>query len=192
MNDKKFAFVMCANNEQYEKEALYYIERLEVPEGYSCESVVIREAESMAEGYNRAMQLSDARYKIYMHQDVMITEKKFLKKILSLFKNREIGMIGGSEGYGTYIFGQVAAPCEYVEAVDGFLMITQYDVPWRADIFKKWDFYDVSQCFEFSKRGYKIAVPAMLNPWCIHDCGASDYHDYFGEREKFLQEYRNS
>ena len=188
MNDKKFAFVMCANNEQYEKEALYYIERLEVPEGYSCESVVIREAESMAEGYNRAMQLSDARYKIYMHQDVMITEKKFLKKILSLFKNREIGMIGlvgspvfpengvmwygdrigslytqGSEGYGTYIFGQVAAPCEYVEAVDGFLMITQYDVPWRADIFKKWDFYDVSQCFEFSKRGYKIAVPAMLN-----------------------------
>lgn len=42
----------------------------------------------------------------------------------------------GSEGYGTYIFGQVAAPCEYVEAVDGFLMITQYDVPWRADIFK--------------------------------------------------------
>lgn len=29
MNDKKFAFVMCANNEQYEKEALYYIERLE-------------------------------------------------------------------------------------------------------------------------------------------------------------------
>lgn len=27
MNDKKFAFVMCANNEQYEKEALYYIER---------------------------------------------------------------------------------------------------------------------------------------------------------------------
>ena len=217
MNDKKFAFVMRANNEQYEKEALYYIERLEVPEGYSCESVVIREAESMAEGYNRAMQLSDARYKIYMHQDVMITEKKFLKKILSLFKNREIGMIGlvgspvfpengvmwygdrigslytqGSEGYGTYIFGQVAAPCEYVEAVDGFLMITQYDVPWRADIFKKWDFYDVSQCFEFSKRGYKIAVPAMLNPWCIHDCGASDYHDYFGEREKFLQEYRNS
>lgn len=161
--------------------------------------------------------MSDARYKIYMHQDVMITEKKFLKKILSLFKNREIGMIGlvgspvfpengvmwygdrigslytqGSEGYGTYIFGQVAAPCEYVEAVDGFLMITQYDVPWRADIFKKWDFYDVSQCFEFSKRGYKIAVPAMLNPWCIHDCGASDYHDYFGEREKFLQEYRNS
>ena len=86
MNDKKFAFVMCANNEQYEKEALYYIERLEVPEGYSCESVVIREAESMAEGYNRAMQLSDARYKIYMHQDVMITEKKFLKKILSCLK----------------------------------------------------------------------------------------------------------
>ena len=227
MNDKKFAFVMCANNEQYEKEALYYIERLEVPEGYSCESVVIREAESMAEGYNRAMQLSDARYKIYMHQDTFIINREFLQDMLSVFRSDDrigvIGMVGcddvpinaqavaawnvgcvyhnciparvytqGSEGYGTYIFGQVAAPCEYVEAVDGFLMITQYDVPWRADIFKKWDFYDVSQCFEFSKRGYKIAVPAMLNPWCIHDCGASDYHDYFGEREKFLQEYRNS
>ena len=95
MNDKKFAFVMCANNEQYEKEALYYIERLEVPEGYSCESVVIREAESMAEGYNRAMQLSDARYKIYMHQDTFIINREFLQDMLSVFRSDDrIGVIG--------------------------------------------------------------------------------------------------
>lgn len=38
-----------------------------------------------------------------------------------------------------------------VDAVDGLLMMTQYDLPWRDDLFSDFDFYDVSQAFEFRR-----------------------------------------
>ena len=49
----------------------------------------------MCAGYNEAMQSSDAKYKIYMHQDVFIKDTEFLDKIIQIFKeDSEIGMIG--------------------------------------------------------------------------------------------------
>ena len=40
-------------------------------------------------------------------------------------------------------------------------MATQYDVPWREDLFDGFDFYDVSQSFEFRKAGYTVGVPVQ-------------------------------
>lgn len=217
MNQKKIAFIMCANDEQYEQEARHYIKRLRVPMGYETEMIVIHGAKSMTEGYNRAMQQTDAKYKIYLHQDVMIIEQDFLANILKIFENREIGMIGmvgsprlpenGVMWYGRRIgciysssayfmvnslFGNVEGEYQQVEAVDGLMMITQYDIAWREDLFKKWDFYDISQCQEFQKKGYQIIVPNMQRPWCIHDCGAWDLKNYFVEREIFIREYKGA
>lgn len=216
MNAKKFAFIMCANNEQYVEEAAYYIKRLRIPEGYEAEINIIRGASGMAAGYNQAMRSSDAKYKIYLHQDVMIIERDFLEKLLAVFTDKKVGMIGmvGSpklpenavmwygERIGTIYssspyfmvesrWGDVKEGVERVEAVDGLLMATQYDVPWREDLFKNWDFYDISQCQEFIKSGYDVVVPEMETPWCIHDCGASEFEKYFEERKKFMCEYKN-
>ena len=94
MNEYKIAFIMCANNEQYMNEALYYISQLYIPNGYEVETLVVKDAAGMAAGYNEAMQTSDAKYKIYLHQDVMIVEKNFITNILALFQNSEVGMIG--------------------------------------------------------------------------------------------------
>ena len=77
-----------------------------------------------------------------------------------------------------------------VEAVDGLLMITQYDVPWREDLFKGWDFYDISQSFEFRRAGYRVVVPEMAEPWCIHDDGFLNLANYYNERKIFQKEYR--
>lgn len=76
-----------------------------------------------------------------------------------------------------------------VEAIDGLLMITQYDIPWREDLFDKWDFYDCSQSQEFIRRGYKVVVPELKVPWCLHDSVISDLSCYDEERQKFLVEY---
>jgi hypothetical protein len=76
-----------------------------------------------------------------------------------------------------------------VEAIDGLLMATQYDIPWRDDLFDKWDFYDVSQSLEFIRHGYKVVVPYMETPWCIHDDGFVNLKNYYEEREKLLKEY---
>lgn len=38
-----------------------------------------------------------------------------------------------------------------VEALDGLLIATQYDLPWREGLFQGWDIYDISQCTEFRR-----------------------------------------
>ncbi|WP_229753424.1 glycosyltransferase [Paenibacillus segetis] len=79
---------------------------------------------------------------------------------------------------------------ERVEALDGLLMVTQYDLPWREDIFKGWHFYDASQCYEFISNGYEVGVPKQIQPWCVHDCGLVNTSNGFAENQQiFRAEY---
>lgn len=78
---------------------------------------------------------------------------------------------------------------EYVEAVDDLIIITQYDINWRTDLFHGWDFYDVSQSFEFRRAGYSIGVPYQKTPWVLHDCGFLNLSNYYHERDIFVKEY---
>lgn len=215
MDSKKICFIMCVNNEQYMEEALYYINRLNVPEGYSIDCLTIAEAPCMTAGYNEAMHASDAKYKVYLHQDVMIVEKDFIKNILNIFEDPAIGMIGMvgaptmpqnaillrapriGKIYSSNVYKSVVAtfgeeiPGSYgsVAAIDGLLMATQYDIEWREDILKGWDYYDISQSFEFRRQGYKVVIPRMENPWVLHDDGFMNLKNYFGTRKAFINEY---
>ena len=53
-----------------------------------------------------------------------------------------------------------------VEAVNGSLIATQYDIPWREDILSGWEFYDVAQSLEMRRAGYKVVVPYQREAWC--------------------------
>lgn len=212
MNPKKICFILCVNHERYLKECLYYINHLSIPEGYEVDILTITDAESMTAGYNAGMQKSNAKYKVYLHQDVFIVYKDFLVNLLEVFSDRSIGLVGivgtpklpdhavmwyGDRVGRIYTSNVVQAGislmggnglCE-VEAVDGLLMATQYDIPWREDLFTGWDFYDISQSFEFRRKGYRVVVPAMAHPWVIHDDGYLNLSNYYDERRKFLAEY---
>lgn len=95
MNDHKFAFIICTNNEIYLQECLHYLQQLIVPESYEMDVLTIQDAQSMASGYNEGMHSTDAKYKIYMHQDVFILNKNFLSDILTIFvSDPSIGMLG--------------------------------------------------------------------------------------------------
>lgn len=95
MNEHKFAFIICTNNELYLSECLHYISLLAIPEGYETDILTIQDAAGITSGYNEGMRSTDARYKIYMHQDVFITNKYFLSDLLSIFAtDPAIGMIG--------------------------------------------------------------------------------------------------
>ena len=76
-----------------------------------------------------------------------------------------------------------------VLCIDGLLMATQYDLPWREDLFKNWDFYDVSQSYEFRKKGYNVMVPKMNKPWVIHDDGVLNLKNYENEKRIFMNNY---
>ncbi len=100
-DDHKFAFIICTNNETYLGECLHYLDHLIVPENYSVDILTIAEAKSMTKGYNEGMSSTDAKYKIYMHQDVFISNPYFLSDILAIFtSDKTIGMIG-MVGYPT-------------------------------------------------------------------------------------------
>lgn len=95
LNDKSFCFIICTNDDLWLQECIFYINQLSVPAGYTTDVISVREATSMAAGYNAAMQSSDAKYKIYLHQDVFILNHHFLQDILDLFaRESSIGMIG--------------------------------------------------------------------------------------------------
>lgn len=219
MNERKFLFVTCVNNDLLYSSCLKYIQNLIVPSGYQVELFPIRGIQSIFEGYNMALK-NDAKYKIYLHQDTFIINKNFLQDILTIFQsNPSLGLLGlagcknlprngiwwqgtGLVGKviglpnGTYAlqnFGEVNGLFEPVQAVDGFLMVTQYDIPWRSDLFKGFHFYDISQSKEFTRRRYLVGVANQREPWCIH------YHlqhnqtfklsDYMAVQKTFIQHY---
>lgn len=213
-NDKKIAFIICVNNELYFSECQFYIEQLHVPAGFTVEILGIREATSMCAAYNLGMQSSEAKYKVYMHQDVFIRNQDFLKNIVDIFDmNKNVGMIGMVGGIGmpktgvTYLaWNEGIVDCRepdlayqlvcgvnkedvIVDAVDGLLMATQYDVPWREDLFVNFDFYDVSGAFEMRRAGYDILVPYQKEPWAIHDSSFAKLDNYDKNRRICLEEY---
>lgn len=218
MDEKKIACITCVNDERLYEEALLYLRRLSLPEGMALELYPVRGAASMASGYNEAMRKSDAKYKIYLHQDVFVIYKEALVDLIHLFRsNAQIGLIGlvgckalptngawwtadkccglvyqalHTESLNRCDFGAVAKPYENVSAVDGFFMATQYDLPWRADLFTDWHLYDLSACMEFAYNDYKVAIPHCEDAWCIHSCGVKELSEaYDAQRRIFLREY---
>lgn len=214
-NEKKIAFISCVNNKLYFEECKHYIEKLHIPEGYEIEVLAVEGAVSMCAGYNEAMQSTDAKYKIYMHQDVFIRDVEFLDKIVQIFKeNSKIGMLGMVGGvrmpktgvvYRAWNIGKVDCrepdlsyylegdtkkkQNEVVEAIDGLVMITQYDIPWREDLFANFDFYDASGAFEMRRKGYEVVVPYQETPWVIHDSSFAKLGNYDLNRKICLKEY---
>jgi len=214
MNNKEFCFIICTNNDIFCDECIFYINNLDIPNGYSVDIITIKDASSLTSAYNCAMNASTAKYKIYLHHDTFIINKHFLSDILDIFDNDAgIGMIGmvGAQSlpescimweanrFGSLIethLSETVSVCANpisktmpVQVIDGFMMITQYDIPWREDIFDKWDFYDCSQSMEFQKAGYKVVVPYQEKPWCHHDCGYINWQNYESERLKFKKLY---
>ena len=215
----KVCFITCVNDERCYEEALLYLAHLEVPDNVQVEYVALRDAASMASGYNQGMHASQAKYKIYLHQDVFLLRKNIIQEILTIFKDfPEFGMVGlagcgtlpksccwgeASNKYGCIAhalqpeytsvsrYGKGPKNFATVAAVDGLFIATQYDILWREDLFKGFHFYDISQSLEFQKAGYKIAVPNQDEPWCFHACGVKELDASYGEYQKIcMKEYK--
>lgn len=213
LDGNKICFIICANDDLFLGECMRYLYSLEVPDGIEMEVMEIRDAVSMAAGYNEGMGASDAKYKVYLHQDVFIINRYFIDDILQIFRSDDkigmIGLVGNLEmpkecvmWMGQRVmYGPERVPWKgyryrmedglwTVECADGLLLATQYDVPWREDLFDGWDFYDVSQSYEMRRRGYRVVVPVQNHGWYIHDdkmvLRLWDYDKY---RKIFQREY---
>ena len=219
-NLNKVAFITCVNSEDWYSECLLYLKHLNIPSGMAAEFIPIRGAASMTSGYNEGMRSSDAKYKIYLHQDTLIVNKSIVADLLKLFADETIGAVGmigcrnlpktGVWWDGMRTYGRVLHACEpesvvdsecdepegeymEVEAVDGLCIATQYDIPWREDLFDGWHLYDTSMCKEMQRAGYKVVVPNQSEDfWCIHCPKEKPLSPAYRKYQKiFIHEYGN-
>lgn len=221
MNNHKFAFIICSNRPLLMEECLYYINHLVIPEGYSIDVLTIQDAVSMTSAYNEAMTASDAKYKIYIHQDVYLLNRNFLMDLLAIFQSDPliglIGMVGydsiSSDGImwhaprcGNLYYANPPIPYPALESysysleqdsyhsvalIDGLLMATAYDLPWDSVLLTGWDFYDVFQSIHFLQKGYRIAVPSQRHPWCLHDSGPFNNMVHYNQYLQIFRQHYN-
>ena len=211
------AFITCVNNEELYKEARLYLEALKLPHGMTAEYIPVYGARLMCQGYNQGAAQTKAKYKVYVHQDALIVNRYFVYDLLRIFQDSSVGAVGvigarrlPSSGIwwdAMRSYGRVLHACEpecivetacmeppepwlEVEAVDGLMIATQVDIPWREELFDGWHFYDISMCKDLARQGYKVVVPHQKRCWCIH-CPkekplAAEYKLY---QKRFLAEY---
>lgn len=211
-DDKKIAVIVARHGEALPADFLMSLRLLQQPQGFTMELVEVEGKAGMAAAYGQAMEASAAKYKVYLDERVRILEPGLLTRIVRLFEKRaDLGVLGiagtkllppdgiafhstrriGSLRLAgearTVTWGTVLGEAEDVLAVDGFLMATQADLPWREDLFCGAAFFDAAQCLEFRRRGLRTAVLAQDEP-LVEFLGDSFPADEAGRRA-FLAEY---
>ena len=216
LDGKKICFITAVNDEKKYQHCLASIGRLAVPAGMELEYQPMRGFSSMTAAYEAGRRASKAKYKVYLHQDVELLHKQLLEKLVEDFQSDPscgiLGVVGcadipenGVWWDSTRLLGTIQddhtgrmrsyryqvneRKCVPAQGLDGLFLATQYDVPWRTDLFRQWHFYDLSQCMEFQRRGYKAAVAGQRMPWCRHFCGQNPLRGYDEARQLFLREY---
>jgi hypothetical protein len=213
MNERQFLLIRGPQHETDANPAGNFVNSLMIPDGYTVDQVMLQGQFSLAQGYNVAMRNSTARYKIYLSQKTAILNPHFLADILALFQTHpRLGMLGvvgaktlpangnwreAPDRCGKIVYlgkiidyhYEITNDYEPVLGVDGMIMITQYDLTWREDLFADF-FVDAAQCLEFVKAGYSVGIPRQREPWCSYNDPSDSLFEYYREREVFVSEYQ--
>lgn len=196
--DRLVSIIACVSNGQRWEQCAKRISSQVLPRGFHREYIPVRGAASICAGYNEGMRRARGRYKLYLHQDVLLLKPNVIKDLLAVFdRHPDAGIVGiaGSvslpdnaawytaalsdcymhvletRGEGVRcVVGNVWTDRDVEAAVaDGLLLMTAVDIPWREDLFRGWHMYDIAQCFEMRARGYHLYLPQQQTPWVLHD-----------------------
>jgi Glycosyltransferase like family len=212
------AFLCCSDDESKLARLEGSIHALEPHPGTDVGLFAVHERESIGRAYNRLLdQAAGWRYKVYVHQDVVLLNRGLVADLLRLFRHRALALVGvagvrflppsyvwwnGSGLYGRVLedhgrgpelrdFGDPDGDYARVECVDGLFLATQYDLPWDERI-PGFHFYDVAQSTRFLLRGYDVGVARQHDAWVRHDIGERDDRPspaYESSRLAFAQIY---
>ena len=210
MNEKKIAVI--AQCEKLGHSAIWSrLSTLDKPQGYEVELIEVPSGGAVAGTYQCAMEQSDAKYKVYLSSGSILLRSNFFLDMLRIFvQDRTIGIIGvvGTEQLSTtglfkespFIKGRllydnnsrfegepVAGEMEDVMVVGSDLIATQYDIPWRRDLFQQDCFWAEAQCVEFRRKGYRVVVPRQEEAWLLTGKSETTYDE--ASLETFLNTY---
>ena len=210
MNDRKIAVIaQCDPNGV--SAIRPYIDALDIPNGYEVELIEVRPDGNVADTYQRAMEASNAKYKIYLAPGSILIRLNFFEEMLRIFAaDPMIGVMGligvkqlsttGLLVASTFIKGRllytddssfcgedIEGATEEVMVVSADLIATQYDVPWRSDLFHSDCLFAEAQCIEFRRKGYRTVLPQQDDPWLLtrkQECAVDEE-----SRNMFLDTY---
>lgn len=209
---KKLSFIIYKKNDKNYKVLISSLTALNIPNNVHVDIVTLTGDGGIPVIYNQGISASiGADYRVYINDGIEILEKNFISIIIDLFeRNSEIGIIGcigtkiipptgicenAQTQYGKIIIGNEKKiwndfSNEYVEvaSVNGLLMAVRGNVLWRDDLFKGNSFWDISQCIEYKRRGYKSVVIASPNKFYIKT-SELNYEADEQSRQIFLAEY---
>ena len=191
MDERKFDIIIHATDENFSRRLIQSLEAVDVPEGFAAEIQPVTGAEKFF-AYETARQTCDAKYKIYIDERAVITDKNFLIDLLKIFRDEKIGVVGtgGAIELSTHGVSLTSAKRTdknfrgEVQIADGFFFATQYDLPWRIDLFADNFFGGQAQCVEFRRAGYKVVVGG---DWIAYENKNLTLDE--NARQKFLDEY---
>jgi len=209
-DDHKILFVLNETEENAEK-AIVYLQSLQIPEGYTAEVALPKQETTVAAYYHAVQQSSNARYKVYLDEGTVILQKDFLEQAIGVLSaDQEIGLLGvlGTDqlltdgvlylaphkwgqvikGNGQRIVGEtIPGACRDVRVAGGGILVTQYDIPWRYDLFNGTLFLSASASVEYRREGLRTVVlrteeDAILLPGAAMELDEID-------QMRFLDEY---
>ncbi len=189
MNDRKIA-VIAQCDAGGGSAIRSYLNAIDVPSGFTVELIEVSVDGNVAAAYQRAMHESDAKYKVYLSAGSILLRLNFFAEMLRVFEESAIGIMGivgtaqlstsGELGASPILKGRllytddtsfhgaaVEGATEEVMAVSADLIATQYDIPWRRDLFHSNCFFAEAQCIEFRRKGYRAVVPQQDAPWLL-------------------------
>lgn len=186
---------------------------LHIPNGFECEVSLIENAKNKSCAFEEGRVNSNAKYKIYLDTNTRIRQLNFLYEYIDIFqKNSDVGVIdvAGNTVFPAdtqYIFtskrvGKIVVdnstelrgedfsePFKEVVTVDGWLMATQYDIPWCGDVYTGDGYIAASQSIEYKKQGYKCVVVNQQEPWVVTMQKTDGCND--ADKDIFLSKYSN-
>lgn len=108
LDPTKIAFIICINDENLFARCRKYLTELDIPGDITMEIKEIRGAKGLASAYNQAIRESNAKYKVYLHQDTFIYNRQIISDIMAVFKKYPqvgmLGQVGGSKLPGSGIW----------------------------------------------------------------------------------------
>lgn len=165
------------------------LQALSSPEGMEVQLYPVVPRGNLAMAFQRAMKHAQARYKVYISEDIAILRQDLLSDILAAFQSHpEIGLLGLSgtnriltSGFtylspqrvgfvrtadGTLLPGESVSELCPVQALDGYFLATQQNLDWRRDVVHGSLFLGVSASCEYRRAGCGVAVLAQEMPVC--------------------------
>ena len=191
------------------------LQNAEWPKGYAVEYFMIDAARPYAAQVNKVLAETDAKYKIYINDDVCLVRKQAIKEMLAIFEDEGIAMLGifGSQSLpvsgnlfdSSYKCGAVYLPTEgdisemRFGDVTGDVMdvccllpaffATQRDIPWDEYSYKRQYYAVLEHSYAMRRFVGRVVISMPAEIWCAYQVPGVSLDVDEGERKRFFSAY---